>query len=109
MILSWIIINRVSVYTKKKNRTILVLIGHVQNIHNSNIPGKSAQELVALSLDLNKKPLINLVVFANLGNPPTEETDKRNNLVKFLKGEDALKAKIVDSAIHMPYYFVYLI
>lgn len=43
-----------------------------------------------------------LVILTNLGEPTTEEKTKRNNSVKWttdLKGEDGLRAKVVDSAI----------
>lgn len=40
---------------------------------------------MALTLGLNRKPFMKLGIFTNLGKPTTEETDKKNSLVKYDK------------------------
>lgn len=37
---------------------------------------------MALTLGLNRKPLMKLGIFTNIGKSTSEETDKRNNLVQ---------------------------
>lgn len=84
VILSCVTGNRGSAYIRKKNST-------VSPITNQPGPriwticillGGALRTEMALTLCLNKKPLMKLGILTKARKPATEETDKRNYIVK---------------------------